>query len=146
MIVSRTNGGGLGAIWVSGIGQGHVRTGLIRSRSFFAYNFCRNKIARCGWYHCAHLVKTHRLICNCILTFFVIIWPSDYLIWGHLRSAFNLDLSGSTNTCFNASRPEKQDEVRIIALNSSFKSYSQKNMWLLEFVTRPQMSTANPRS
>ena len=80
---------------------------------------------------CVCLVKAHRLICN--MTYFDLFGsPRDL----DLRSNFPLDLSRSPCICFDASRREKHDGVKIIPLsffvqkvfakNKVFRSWPQK--------------------
>ena len=101
--------------------KGHLRSSEV-TNSFLSITFDREKIQLWAWSHCVCLVKAHRLICN--MTYFDLFGsPRDL----DLRSNFPLDLSRSTCICFDASRREKHDGVKIIPLSFFVQKLFAKN-------------------
>ena len=97
--------------------QGHL--GRMMSLAFFSKTSYRNKLNQCGWSHCVHFAKTQNMIC--ILTLF-----GHHLTLNSrvLRSYSDLELSVSTNTCFDGSRRKNTMVFELLFQRSSFKSYS----------------------
>ena len=56
---------------------------------------------------------------------------------------FDLDLSGSTNKCFNALERQIHDGIRMIALTSFVQKIFVKNLHV--FTARPLWSLASPQ-
>ena len=96
-----------------------VILGRMMSLAFFSKTSYRNKLNQCGWSHCVHFAKTQNMIC--ILTLF-----GHHLTLNSrvLRSYSDLELSVSTNTCFDGSRRKNTMVFELLFQRSSFKSYS----------------------
>ena len=72
--------------------------------------------------HCVCLRKAHRMMYN--LTY---LGHRVTLPWLDLRSNFDLDLSRSNYTLFDAPWRDKHDGIKIVALASTLKILSSKN-------------------
>ena len=94
---------------------GHLRSPTV----FLRITFDPKEIETWEWSHCVSLIKTHRYICNIDL----LGSPRDH----DLRSNFDLDLSRSCCTCFDASWRGKHDGFKIIALSFQTRKLSPKN-------------------
>ena len=80
--------------------QGHFR--WYKVTCIFAYNAFQNEIKRCGCSHFAQLVKTHRLMCNCMPSCRSFSVDHHLNLWSRdLRSIFDPDLSVSKHACLN---------------------------------------------
>ena len=107
---------------------GHMTSSCMTSsqvtKTFTWITFHRIEIepwARC---HCVCLVKTHRMICN--MTYLGHL--SGQVIWPDLRSNFQIDLSGSKCTCFDASWREEYDGVSRFSLSFLVQKLFAKNL------------------
>ena len=92
---------------------------------FFFANNLRSKWDRdvgCHWCHCFCLRKAHRMMYN--LTY---LGHQVTLPWLDLRSNFDLGLSRSNYTWFDAPWRDKHDGIIIVALPSKVKILSSKN-------------------
>ena len=103
-----------------------------------------NAIERWDCCHCVCLRKAHRMMYN--LTFF---GHRVTLPWLDLRSSFDLDLSRSNYTWFDAPWRDKHDGIKIVALPLKLKILSSKNRlgkfwnfdpWWPNFWPEPKMT------
>ena len=101
--------------------KGHLRSSEV-ANTFLSITFDKKELQPCAWSHCVCLVKTHWLICN--MTYFDLFGSQRDL---DLRSSFQLDLSRSTCMCFDASRREKHDGVKINFLSLLVQKLFEKN-------------------
>ena len=98
--------------------KGHLRSPKV-TNSFLQITFDPNAIETWEWSHCVSLIKTHRYICN--MTY---LGHQVTLTWGQI---FDLNLSRSCYTCFDASWQGKHDGVKSIALSFQTRKVSSKN-------------------
>ena len=81
------------------------------------------------WCHCVCLRKAHRMMYNLTYLGYRVTLP-----WLDLRSNFDLDLSKSNYTWFDAPWRDKHDGIKIVALPLKLKIFHPKPFWFfLEF-------------
>ena len=100
--------------------KGHQRTEVIRvyKQVFLSLTLNWKDVERWWWLHYFCVIKTHRLICN--VTYF------DYYVT--LTWYFDLDLSKSNHTSFEASLRGKHDDAIVDSLSLLLQKYSWKNI------------------
>ena len=92
------------------------------TNSFLPITWETNEIETCDCCHCVCLCKAHRMMYN--LTY---LGHRVTLPWLDLRSNFDLHLSRSNYTWFDAPWRDKHDGIKIVALPLKLKILSSKN-------------------
>ena len=92
------------------------------TNSFLPITWDPNEIETWDWCHCVCLRKAHRMMYNLTYLGHRVTFP-----WLDLRSNFDLDLSRSNYTWFDAPWRDKHDGIKIVALPLKLKILSSKN-------------------
>ena len=92
------------------------------TNSFLPITSEPNEIETCDCCHCVCLCKAHRMMYNLTYLGYRVTLP-----WLDLRPNFDLDLSRSNYTWFDAPLRDKHDRFTIVVLSFKIKTLSSKN-------------------
>ena len=118
-------------------------------QEFLPITWDLNEIETCDWFHCVCLRKAHRMMYNLTYLGHRVTMP-----WLDLWSNFDLDLSMSNYTWFDAPWRYTHDGIKIVALPLTLKILSSKNRfgkfwsfdpWWSQFWHEGHSSTNRPK-